>query len=728
MSKSAARLRMRILANGVSFFAAGAVAPALAQTPADLPPVLVASPGPISLTPLNVDAVLQSDATAAQGYRPEFLSGVGPLGAKPIIDTPYSIDVISRELLENTQAQSTDDVFKLDPFTQNVFPVNRGNPFSVNIRGFATSETTLDNMRLWNTSVIDIEGMERVEVVRGLSGFLYGAADPGGLINFVVKRPTAAPFAQLTVGDYGIGPFTGGAGYVHGDFGGPIDKEGRFGYRINIVGQSGDTAVDQQRLQRSYFSAALDWHVAPEALAQVNVFHSYYRVDAPDPFWFYGGTAIQGQAPSAQRSWSQPWAYYRNEQNGAEAKLTWKPNDILTLRGGFLYIHSSQPEISVNNLVFSNDGTYSQSLNNNAAGDLTTLSGYGFIDADFETGPLKHKVTGGYFTQRYQSVLPEDAASFASTTGNFNFGRPYYAAMPSFDAIGTRPSSLFFTRSNQNAVLGDQIDYGPLSVIAGVTHAQIQTSDYTYLPPIGVSRTLESQYDEGRFTPSASVLFKVTPWLSTYATYIEGLEAGDTAPVGALNAGETFPPSLDRQYEVGAKANVGATLLTLAFFDIDKAYAFLDSDNVFKSAGREEHKGVEFGASGKVLPEWTVFGGVTFLDPRVTNDPTLDGLQPINVSSRMAKVYSEYALPFVPGLTLTGGVYYYGKYAATVDNTQYLPGYATGDLGFRYETKLNGIPLTARFNVSNVTNHSYWMSNRFVGAPREISFSLATRF
>jgi len=701
--------------------------PLKAQEVVPLPTVTVSASTPTTLSQLNIDALLQEDATAEQGYRPKILSNVGALGARSIKDTPYSISVISRELLENIQASSTDDVFRIDPFTQNNFPIGRANPFSVGIRGFASSTTAIDNMRLWNTAVIDVEGLERVEVTRGLSGFLYGATDPGGMVNFVLKRPTQKAFANIRVGDYGIGPLTGGAGYVHADFGGPIDKEGQFGYRLNIVGQGGDTSVENQRLQRNYVSGALDWHITQDAIAQFNFFHSYRRLTSPDPFWFFSDTVFQGQAPSAQQSWSQNWGYNSTEQNGGEAKITWKVNDIFTARAGFIYIRTNSSGIAINNSVSNNSGTYSQSAVANATGDLTTMSGYGLVDADFETGPVKHKVTAGYFTQRYESRLPEDAAAFPSVPGTFTFATPYYTTQPSF-TIGTRQSSLYFWRANENAVLGDQIDYGPISIIAGITHAQIKSLNNTYLPAAGQSRVWSSSYDTGQFTPSGSVLFRVTPELSAYATYIEGLESVSAASSSAVNAGQAFSPSLDHQFEVGAKADVEGTLLTLAFFDIDKAYAFLDNDNVYKVQGREEHKGVEIGASGKVTPDLTIFAGATFLDPRITNDPTLTGKQPINVSSRMAKLYSEYKLPFLPGVTLTGGVSYYGSYAANTLNTQFLPGYVTGDLGLRYEMNINNVPVTARFNMTNIANHSYWMSNRFVGAPRQISFTLATRF
>ena len=92
---------------------------------------------------------------------------------------------------------------------------------------------------------ISLEDKERVEVWNGLTSFMYGPGDVGGLINYVYKRPTETPLANMTIGDYG-----GLSGYVHGDSGGPIDKEGRFTYRLNFVEQDGNTAIDGQRVAR----------------------------------------------------------------------------------------------------------------------------------------------------------------------------------------------------------------------------------------------------------------------------------------------------------------------------------------------------------------------------------------------------------------------------------------------------------------------------------------------
>src|SRR5262249_10202745 len=152
------------------------------------------------------------------------------------------------------------------------------------------------------------------------------------------------------------------------------------------------------------------------------------------------------------------------------------------------------------------------------------------------------------------------------------------------------------------------------------------------------------------------------PWLSTYASFTEGLERGPTATPTDTNKNEIFPPTIDKQYEVGAKASIDKLLLTLALFKIDRQYAF-DRDNGDHTtttvvAGRQVHDGIELGVSGKLTEELTLGGGVTFMNPRVTHDPdpSIDGKRPAGVSSDMAKLYAEYAVPSVKGWVLTGAV------------------------------------------------------------------------
>ena len=168
-------------------------------------------------------------------------------------------------------------------------------------------------------------------------------------------------------------------------------------------------------------------------------------------------------------------------------------------------------------------------------------------------------------------------------------------------------------------------------------------------------------------------------------------------------------------------------LLSGALFDIDKAYEFTNAGNTYTQDGRQNHKGVEFSATGKLTRHLTVIGGVTLLDAGIRGGDS-DGKEPMNVAKRIAKLYSEYALPSVPGLTLTGGVYFTGRQWADDDNTSRLPSYTTVDLGMRYATQAAGKPLTLRLYASNVADRNYWQNSYYVGPPRSVAFSAQIQF
>ena len=248
---------------------------------------------------------------------------------------------------------------------------------------------------------------------------------------------------------------------------------------------------------------------------------------------------------------------------------------------------------------------------------------------------------------------------------------------------------------------------------------------------------LTSSVTQSKLTPTYSLIYKPVSWVSTYATYSESLQNGSPVPLnqGYTNGGQLLPPYLGKQYEIGAKADYAGVLWTVAWFNINKAneYTRFNSDGTFTllQDGRQVHQGIELTATGNIAPGLRVLGGVTWMDAKVVNsgDPLLDNKRPVNVANNFAKVSLEYDLPFLRGLTLTGGVYYVGKAPADAVNVVWLDSYVTADIGLRYRTILpTGQETIWRLNISNLTNHAYWLSNNYVGAPRTVSFSGTIKF
>jgi iron complex outermembrane receptor protein len=202
------------------------------------------------------------------------------------------------------------------------------------------------------------------------------------------------------------------------------------------------------------------------------------------------------------------------------------------------------------------------------------------------------------------------------------------------------------------------------------------------------------------------------------------------------NNGAILPPYVSHQYEVGAKATVAENLLvTLALFDIDKAnqYAINNGNMTYTVAqsGREVHKGIELTATGKLTSDLTLFGGLTFMDPRLTNNPASpiqDGQMPSGVSRASVKLYAEYILPFARDIALTGGVQAASAYYANLPNTQKVPGFVVGDIGIRVDAKICDHPFIFRVNVANVANTAYWQFYTNEGLPRTVTATAEMKF
>ena len=143
-------------------------------------------------------------------------------------DAPYSITVVPASLIENLQAYQPEDIWRVIPqiTNSNTQQNTSGNP-SAYVRGFAITQftnqagVTYDGLLHGAGGMFDtvVEDKERVELLSGTSGFLYGNGSVGGVINNVLKRPTATTYSSVTVGDN-----AGDNGFVHGDFGGPPSK------------------------------------------------------------------------------------------------------------------------------------------------------------------------------------------------------------------------------------------------------------------------------------------------------------------------------------------------------------------------------------------------------------------------------------------------------------------------------------------------------------------------
>ena len=662
------------------------------------------------------------NGSAESGYLVEEVKQVGPWGAKSLQDTPYSMTVIPQELIENTIAGDIDQIYKMNPLIGTQDSVAVWNTPWVTYRGFSDETAILDGMSmggfLYNVSM---EEIERIETISGLTGFMYGVGHLGGTSNYVLKRPTAQRITNLTLGNYG-----GGQYYGHMDLGGPIDEKGKFAYRLNAAYIDGDTERDGQSVEKELISGAVDWKVNDNLLLQAEAAHQHYRMDGIIPRAFFRNMETP-PAFDASAQYSPDWTYNETTSDRVGLNATWNINDIFTLRSAYLHKEDETESIKTYYYVYGN-GNFDWGVTKSAPQYQTADGIYSYLDASFDTKGIEHKVTMGISADKYKNEQYVD--SFINR--RFSNSNTYDYINSSEPNIGTYGKGNKYKSSdsaNTNIIFGDEITFNDQwSVLAGFNRSNIETTSYS------ITGNKTAEYDKTAITPTVSLIYKPIENLTTYTTYIESLEQGTIVGDTYTNANEILDPLTSKQYEVGAKyAFTEKVLLSSALFKIEKSNQYSDDGTqfgTFVQDGLQVHEGVELTLTGKVTDSLTVMTGGTYMDLSIdkTNNSALKGKEPTGVASKLAKVYAEYDIFEIKGLTLTGGAYYTGEKNVDSANTNKIPGVTIFDAGTRYKTKINAYPTTFRINVANLTDKDYWASTETLGNPRNIAFSMKVEF
>jgi len=656
---------------------------------------------PTTLPPITVSTASLKQGTAEEGYRVSNISGIGLWGERSLRDTPYSMSVVPSDLIENINAQNMGQIFKMNPLTQEPIIQNFTGVPLVIIRGFQSSNPIYDGIpvALVTTGVSVIE-IDRVEILSGTSGFLYGGGRVGGAVNYITKNSTDIPLRRLTFGNYGGTQF-----YGHADISGKFDERGRFGYRANLLYQGGDTAIGEP-VNQKVANIVLDGHLTDTLYADVKYTYNDYRKEATQPSF---NNIRERTVIDTSKRYSPKWASNDIESHKAYTSLRWDPSKYFTLRSAFFYQHTN---MRVNQITLNEqaDRTFIPTRISNSPWEKhENYGGYIYLDTRFSTFAVDHKLTLGYSSTLYNYFLRGNGPVSRVGT-NLSLSELKNIPEPDWGAsFGNEPLSSVWIDRYDNVLIGDDITFNDQwSAMVGLNYAT------TVNKAGGIYGN--SKYEKSALTPTVSLLYKPIGDVTTYVSYMEALENGTIVGNTYANRGEVLPPLVSKQYEVGAKYDINPNLLlSTALFRIEKANQYSDLATPIPSYvqdGRQVHNGVELVLTGKVTDNLTIMGGGTLMDISVerSNNPALEGKKPTNAASRMGKIYAEYALPWIPGLSLTGGIYYTGERYADTANTDKIPSYTLYDIGARYATRVLDKSLVVRLNVINLTGKDYWQN------------------
>ena len=701
LSPTARSLRARLIAGSALTVAAALAGAAQAQQAGEV------------VSPVVVTAERQ-----VQAYQPPVTAPIGPLGNQLVRDTPQSVNEVPGDLILNLQSKSVNETLRYLPSVQvrdqQGFEVSR--PQSRGFQGSVVQNTRIDGLNAVGTTAMPGENLAAVEVLNGLAGAFYGPQTPAGVFNYILKRPTDKPTLQFTEGFDSNSVFT-----EHLDAGG---RTGQFGYRLNLVRSDGESFTSISNEARTLATLSGDYHFAAHTVLEAD--YSYYRstiTGLPGSIVYDGIASKSGTSsflPSAidptKPGYGQPDAGADLISSTGLIKLKHAFNANWSFQAGVLYEDAKRNLYGITNTLTDDVGDYTVTKNFTAVPHYTILSNTIYLNGHVDLMGLKNDVTLG--TNGFTNGQYNYKNSIAVTLGSSNLANPAILASKPQPATGGQYEAGKLTE--QSAIIGDTLHFNDQWSVQGVLNISYFNSTSWSNKGLVTSSDSESSV----LSPTVSLIYKPMTAVTTYFTYANSDEQGETAPANAKNANVILSPYHDTEYEGGIKWAVSDRLMvTVSGFRMSRPYATTSATtSLFGVVGTQRNTGAEIFAQGSVTPELSVFGGVTYVDARLvdtglatTNDKLVVGVP---------QVKSDIAIDYHPaafrGFAFTGALHAESKRAATNTNSSFAPAYTTFDLGARYTFAAMSRPLTLRFQVLNVGDVRYYSSiadGTIVGSP-----------
>ncbi|WP_322068516.1 TonB-dependent receptor [Paraburkholderia bannensis] len=649
----------------------------------------------------------------------------GMLGQQKNVDVPFSMTTYTAKAIADKQARTIADVLQNDPAVRTAYGYGNFQEVYV-IRGFQLDSDDVSLNGLYGITprqMVETPAIERVDVFKGASAFLNGAAPSGssigGSVNLQLKRADDKPLTEVTLEGSGSGEFG-----THIDVGRRFGDQDQFGIRVNQANRDGETSIDGEHRRNNQTAVALDWR-GDKLRLEGDLLYQHQHTSDGRPVVYVSGTEIPA-VPSATYNYGQTWSSSQTEDTVGllRAEYDFVPGWTAYVAGGVR--HSTE------------SGQYSSPYYTNP--DLTTAtrmyvprkedatSAEAGVRGHFNTGPVSHFVTAG------ASIVRVNTQSAWNLSGSYNTDLYNTPQVPS-------PASKYYSQGldgnppttalnlMRSVAASDTLGFFHDRVLftVGVRHQEILSNAYS-------SSTLAQTeaYNDSITTPLFGLVIKPTENLSFYANRSESLSAGDQAPSTAKNYGALLAPARTKQYEVGVKYDTGRYGAQLALYQLEKPQSYTNGAGYFVADGNERHRGVEASVFGEVYKGVRVIAGATYINAVQLDTGSTDGNHPIGVPSFMFNLGAEYDVPWVQGLTFSARYTHTGPQYLNATNTLSIKAWDTVDLGARYKTNIFGRDTTFRADVLNLTNKAYWSSATggylTMGAPRTVLFSMTTDF
>ncbi len=638
--------------------------------------------------PLRIDEELLVEDTAP--YLPEALS-TATKSSRPLDQVPASVSALSYSLLRDRNALVLGDALT------NVPGVNAQSNSGVHdlffIRGFESLSSSLvmtDGAPEPEATFYQLYNIERVEVVRGPAGFLYGGNPLAGAVNLVRKRPIGGTHTRFQVlgGSHSTTQST-----LDFNYGQP---NGRSGFRLNGLWQSSDGYRDDKASTVTAFNPVFTFLAGDNTSVTLSadVLRSDFEPDAGIPLLF-------GALPDVprERSYQTPFDFSDQDLLRLRVDVESRLSSKWTLRNKTYFTQ----------LDWDSKGTLINAAFPNFTGGVDVFRTRTVLDdrqeflgnqldllTSWQTGSVTHNIVAGIELIQQTDKLQLDVGLLPS--------------IDLFNPVETAPETdvllpfLGITADVETVIVApyvlDEIELSDRwRVFLGGRFDSIDFSD----DATGVDSS------DSQFSPFLGALFSPTESFSIYANYAEAF-----SPPSSTVAAENRDPEEGRQFELGFKTeHFGGKLRTaLAFYSLEKdKIAIVDATGVTSQIGDQESQGFELELASSPRPRFHWTFSYAYNDAELTRFAEIDpfffqivdysGNNPAYAPEHLASLWLSKR--FEGGFGISGGARYVSEQFIDEDNVFEIGDYTTLDALLTYENERWG----ARLHLRNLTDEDY---------------------
>lgn len=621
----------------------------------------------------------------------------------PLIEIPQSISIVTADQIEAQGVTSFTEVFRYVPGVS-AEPFGFESRFTwIDIRGFDATQDGLyvDGLQLRNPNYVtsyslEPYGAERIEIPKGPASVLYGAGSPGGLVNYVTKRPIDDTFSEieLEVGsdDLYQGKF---------DFGGRVDPTGTMLFRMTGVVRDAETQQDYVQDDRIYLAPSFTFR--PDENTTWTVLAHYQDDDTNISQALPAVGKTSNIYPGINPSFfpGEPSVdYYERTEYAVTSLFEHVFDETWTFRQNARYLDSKLDVSGVYGLAF-DPSTNELSRGYYARDDsLRAFNIDNQAIAKFYTGTVRHTLLLGL---DYQNLDARDIG-ISGAIGSINIYAPVYGQTVSLDPpysdldieqwqTGLYAQDQIKLTRNWILSLGGRYDWAESS-IDSIDHYNNNL------------KTTSTQKDEA-FTGRVGLVYKSDFGLAPYIGYSESF-----LPVAGADSitGIPFAPETGQQYEAGIKFQPPGmqSFVTAAIFDLTRQNHTTQTD-MFQTSqtGETNSRGIELSAKASLAEGLDLVASFTTFDIEITESvrPEEIGKEPLQTPDTMASLWADYTFPYGPlqGFGFGGGVRYTGSSYADQENAIKVDDVTLFDAALHYE--FDDIRLA--LNVKNVLDKEY---------------------